>query len=484
MDLIYDILKRLKKQEIRQIRHTFKTSSFSYEKVGKLFELVTRFGEKEEVFFAKKLYKKEPDNTFRVTKSRLKRMLENILLQDKSLTSNKSAAINASDLARKKLLQGRVLIGRGAFLAGKNIINQVINSAKKYHLHDELFDAQLLLYRNLSAKTSVREHQNQTKVLLELNKKRALVNECVILHHSVSNLLFNRSLKKASIITVREQINRMKTIAEETKHPLATNYYYLSETYFYQATQKPVEARSFCELYLALLIEDEALFTPVRLAGAYLQLAQITAEQGDLMVAAINAKKAMERLPEKSINHLLALEMVFRIAFHNKEWQEVTALIHKAQQHPDLHTSKNLAAKWKYFEACLLFRTDQFKDAYMALNETTPLLADKFGINIAVRMLDIMIMYEMDKMDLLESKILNMRQFVKRTQKDIAQQRAALLVRLLLGWYRKNYDFKETIVSYESDLKSNDPERSGIGWGTSTYELIPLDLWLQEKAFE
>ena len=473
MDLIFDILKRLKKREIRQLRHTFKTSSFSYEKVGKLFDLVTRFGEKEEAFFAKKLYKKAPDNTFRVTKSRLKRMLENIILQDKSLTGNKSAAINASDLARKKLLQGRVLLGRGAFFAGKNILTQVINTSEKYHLHDELFEAQLLLYRNLSTKTSVREHQKQTDVLLDLNKKRALVDECVILHHSVTNLLFNRSLKKASVNTVREQIDRMDVIAQETEHPLVKNYYYLSETYFYQATQSPDKARIYCELYLGLLKEDESLFTPVRLAGAYLQLAQITAEQGDLEVAAGNIKEALERLPKNTINHLLALEVAFRIAFQTKKWDNVASIIDEAQKHPDLKTSRNLTAKW---------RVGEFKEAYSALNDTTPLLADKFGINIAVRMLDIMIMYEMNNMDLLESKILNMRQFVKRTQKDIAQQRAAVLVRLLLGWYRNNFNFAETVASHQADFKNFDPERSGTGWGTSTYELIPLDAWIQEKG--
>ncbi|MFK7973161.1 MAG: hypothetical protein AB8F95_22520 [Bacteroidia bacterium] len=334
----------------------------------------------------------------------------------------------------------------------------------------------------MSTKTSVREHEKQTEVLLELNKKRALVDECVILHHSVTNLLFNRSLKKASITTVREQIDRMKEIAEKTVHPLAKNYYFLSETYFFQATQNPNMARKFCELYLELLKNEEALFTNVRLAGTYLQLAQITAEQGDLKAAEHNINRALDDFPKKAMNHLLALEVAYRIAFQSKDWEKVGKLIQQAQEHPGLNTSRNLAAKWKYFLACFQFRTQQYREAYTSLNDTTPLLADKFGINIAVRMLDIMIMYETDNMDLLESKILNMRQFVKRTQKDMAQQRAALLVRLLLGWYRSNYSFEDTVDEFKNELEPNNSERSGTGWGTSTYELIPLDSWLVEKA--
>ena len=51
---------------------------------------------------------KAPDNTFRVTKSRLKRMLENIVLNDKSLTGYQSPAINARLQVQKKLLQGEI----------------------------------------------------------------------------------------------------------------------------------------------------------------------------------------------------------------------------------------------------------------------------------------------------------------------------------------------------------------------------------------
>jgi tetratricopeptide (TPR) repeat protein len=482
MELIYDILKRLKKQEIRHIKHIFKTSSFSYDKVGKLFDLVTGYGEKEEAFFSKKLYKKEPENTFRVTKSRLKRMMENVLLQDKSLTSNASAAVNAGELARKKLLQGRILLGRGATLAGKNILSQVINTSKKYNLHSEGFEAELLLYRNLSTRISVREHQKQTQRILDLNRKRALVDEAVILHYAVTNMLSNKTLKKASVEAMRQQIDRMGVIAGETDHPLTENYYYLAEIYFHQAIHNPKDARNYCEAYLGLLDREQTLYTPSRMGGAYIQLAQINIELGDLDAAQLNIEKSLEAFDPNSINHLLVLEVAFRVAFLRKKWQQASLLIDEASVHPYLQESQNLQARWRFREACLLFRQGEFKAAYMALNDTSPLLSDTFGVNIAVRMLDIMIMYEMNKLDLLESKILNMRQFIKRTQKDMAQQRAAILVRLLLGWYKNNYNFNDTLELHKELIHTQSQEEDGPGWRPTTYELIPFDEWFEEKA--
>ncbi|MEO1451574.1 MAG: hypothetical protein AAFV07_18740 [Bacteroidota bacterium] len=161
MQLIYDIVKKLKNQEIRRIRQQINQSSFEYEKMGKLFKLVTRYGEKEEAFYAQKLYQKPPDNTFRVTKSRLKRMLENVLLNDKSL-KDYPAVISARLQARKRLLQGEILLGRGAYLAARNILQQVAASARNHELYEEEFQAEMLLYRNQSIRSSVREFSKQT----------------------------------------------------------------------------------------------------------------------------------------------------------------------------------------------------------------------------------------------------------------------------------------------------------------------------------
>ncbi|MEL7340364.1 MAG: hypothetical protein AAGM67_07765, partial [Bacteroidota bacterium] len=137
MKLIYEIYHKLKNQEIRQLKHKIQHASFEYEKVGKLFELVTQYEEREESFYSQALYQKEPDNTFRVTKSRLKRMFENVILQDRSLTGYSSASTNARLQTRKKLLQGEILLGRGALQASKNLLFQVISSARKFDLYHE-----------------------------------------------------------------------------------------------------------------------------------------------------------------------------------------------------------------------------------------------------------------------------------------------------------------------------------------------------------
>ncbi|MEM6261635.1 MAG: hypothetical protein AAGI38_03935 [Bacteroidota bacterium] len=482
MKLIYDILKKLKKQELRQVRQQIERSVFEYEKVGKLFDLVTRYPEQEESFYSQKIYGKDPDNTFRVTKSRLKRMLENVLIQDKSLTGYASSAINAKHQARKKLLQGEILLGRGAYLASKNILQQVISSAKKYDLHEELFEAELLLFRNKSTKSSVLEFERQAQSLLALNEKSAMVNEALILHYAISNLIFNRTLKQDELEDVRKRIDRMLSIAEQTQHPRAENAYYLSEVYYYQIQGDLNLALHFCKKYRDLIEKTPSQYTKARLGGAYLQLAQVALQVGKLEEADDYSEQVLTIFSKEEMNYLLAMELSFRIAFYRKNPKRAFQVIDDAFNHPEFETSRMLAARWHYFRACQLFQAGAFREAYLELNDTTPLLGDKYGMNLHIRLLEIMIMHEMEKLDLMETKILNMRQFIKRTQRNSAMKRPVALVKILMNWYKNHYDFTSTVEQVVPQLQKLDAIEADQPLRNTDFELIRFERWIQEKG--
>ena len=59
MNLIHEILQNLSSQEIKRVRAQLKHGVHDFEKVGKLFDLITRFPDESEDFYAHKLYKKE-----------------------------------------------------------------------------------------------------------------------------------------------------------------------------------------------------------------------------------------------------------------------------------------------------------------------------------------------------------------------------------------------------------------------------------------
>jgi hypothetical protein len=482
MQLIYDIVKKLKKQEIRHIRHLIKHASFEYEKMGKLFELVTRYDERDESFYSQKLYGKEPDNTFRVTKSRLKRMLENVVLNDKSLTGYSAESTNARLQAKKKLLQGEILLGRGAYDASKNLLLQVVAAARKYEFHHEQFLAELLLYRNLSVRTSVREFEKNTEELLLLNARYAQINEAIILHYSISNLLANLTVEDEGLVAVREKVDRMKGITESTGHPLVKNLYYQSEITYLQVSGKYPQALDFCKRYLELVNQDPSQYSLQRVAAANVHLAQVSLRIHMIDDAEKYANAALDIFSPEEINYLKVLELSFRIAFYAADFPKALTHIDTALGHPQFEASRMLAAKWHYFHACVLFKMGKFREAYIKLNDTSPLLTDKYGMNLYIRMLEIMIMFELDNFDLMETKILNMRQFVKRTQRTQEAHRPISLVKILMKWHKNHYDFQKTLAGTKSQLAELHALQALQAPNNPDQELIQLETWMFEHT--
>jgi hypothetical protein len=480
VNLIYEIFKKLNNQEIRQLKHKIQQASFRYEKVGKLFDLVTRYEEKEEAFYSQKLYGKDPDNTFRVSKSRLKRMLENVILNDRSLTGYKSAAVNAQLQAQKKLLQGEILLGRGAYQASKNLLFQVISTARKYGLYHEAFRAEMLLYRHQSVHTSVKEYQKRTDTLLEANRHLALINEGLILQYYIANLLRHKTLKDEEMTEVREKIDRMGEIAELTQHPLITSGYYLTENFFLQASGRFEEARVFGERYLQSLQQDNANQSSERMANAYAQLAKIELQLNQIESARHYSQEVLRRCDTDGMNYLLSLELPFRAEFFDQQYEKAQKIAQEAFAHPRFETSKMISAQWHYFHACLLFRMGQFKDAYRALDGTTPLLTDKYGRNPSIRLLEIMILYELGHHDIMETKILNLKQYIKRTQKKSFFRQQTLL-QILMQWYKRNYDFVQTVASSKQKFKDLTQFHQKQPFDTSDLELVRLEEWMREK---
>ena len=482
MNLIYDIVKKLKKQEIRQIKHKIKHASFEYDKLGKLFDLVTRYEERDEAFYSQKLYGKDPDNTFRVTKSRLKRMLENVLLNDKSLNSYSSQAINARLQARKKLLQGEILLGRGAYLSSKNLLLQVLSTARKYNLQDIYFQAELLLYRHNTILTSVKEHEKRTEELILHNQTNSLINEAIILHYHISNLLLHKTAKPDELQHIRENIDRVSQIAHATEHPLVQSMHFLTENYYYQIIGKFQEALKYAEKYLHLLQHKSALQSDSKITSAYVQLAKISIQLNQKEQARSYCDLVLSRYSVDEVNHLVGLELAFRLEFYSANYEKAIEYIQSALGNPNIDASKLVSAKWHYFYSCTLFQTEAFREAYQQLNETTPLLSDKYGMNLSIRVLEIMILFELGHTDLLETKILNMRQFIKRTQKKKELFRPSTLIKILIDWYKCNYNFKQTLETAESKFKELADFHVIVPFKTMDFELIRLENWMQGKV--
>ena len=325
MELIYDILKKLRNYELRVVRNLFKTAPFEFEKVGKLFELVIRFTEKDENFYSQLLYEKDVDNVFRVTKSRLKKAMEDAVLSEKSLGDYSADNINALLKARKRLLQGEILLGRGAYKAGKSLLLKVIGPARKYSFHRELFQAQMLLHRAQSINSSVKEFEKSTEELLSLNLTESLVNEAGLLYYALSNFLTNETTEDEVVMAgLEDKLNRIEAIHNQVNSPHSAYYYLYSNVLYNQYLLEYDEAKRFCLRYVDLLQTEPALHSKQKLANAHFQLAEISMRMGDSIEAQKFIDETLSFYKPEETNYLITLGTAFRIAYHSKNWARAT----------------------------------------------------------------------------------------------------------------------------------------------------------------
>lgn len=481
MDVIYDIYRKLRSQEIRYLKQQFEQAIFEHEKVGKLFELITQFPEQEESFYAEKLYGQAPNNAFRVTKTRLKRILENVLLNEKSLSGYGAENTDQQLQMKKKLLQAEILFGRGSYKAGRSLLMQCIATAQKYELYQELFQAEMLMYRYASIRVSSDKYTEQVINMQTLNQKNRDINEALILHYHTTNSLLNKTLDLDELAQIRKQIDMIAAISERTSHPLMWNAHYLSEVYYYQIISDFDTAWTFSKKYLELIQTCPIYFTGQRLANAHIQFAQISLQLGRVEVADEHAQMGLKKYSPDEINYLIILEVIFRIAFFSKKYTQAEDCVKKAFAHPQFEAAKMLNGQWHYFAACVAFNKKEYKSANKYLNNTTTLLTDKYGKNIVIRIFEIIILYEMGLFDVIDMRIQSLRPYIKRNVKDDEWFRFQMLFKMLYEWYKVGYDFAIASQQLIPLLKELAAYNAGKTFRRTDFELIRLEKWMEEK---
>lgn len=341
----------------------------------------------------------------------------------------------------------------------------------------------MLLHRNQSINMSVREFQKRTEELLKLNEVNYKVNEAAILHYSVTNFLTSVSKSDENILAeIAEKIELIRTVSEETGSPLAKYYYLLSNILFLQYNYKFSEARDFCKLHLDLVQNYPAVHSQQRLGSAYFQLTETTFRSGSLDEAEDYVEETLSFFSKEETNYLIVLGTAFRISFHARNWEKAERLIQDAFAHPRFQVSEFRAAIWHYYYTCLLFSTGRKRESLRELNNATALLADKEGWNLSFRLQEIMILYECELFDLLETKILNIRQFIKRTQKNSGLYRHMKLIQILMEWHRNSLDIKKTVNSSKKQLLDLQSYHKDIPFDVATGELIRLENWMTSQV--
>lgn len=136
-----------------------------------------------------------------------------------------------------------------------------------------------------------------------------------------------------------------------------------------------------------------------------------------------------------------------------------------------------------YYLATNHHLNSNYKDSQLALNEASPLLNDKSGFGLGIRILEIMNWIKWDKKDQVELALLNLKNQITFLRKGgTIKPRYLYIYKILVKLHSCGYDFKETFRLHEEKLCQMNGDLREYAWEFRGPELLRFDLWFFDEA--
>jgi hypothetical protein len=139
-------------------------------------------------------------------------------------------------------------------------------------------------------------------------------------------------------------------------------------------------------------------------------------------------------------------------------------------------------AKYNYLLANALFKLRRFNEAFNILSQPREISSDKAGWETGARILTIMTLAEMLRLDEASLAVVSLKQFFIRTGKETPiSTRDKKILNLLQIAERTGFAF--TLLNGNTDkyMQSLCSKEEEYKWQPFTHEVIPFHLWFSEK---
>lgn len=301
----------------------------------------------------------------------------------------------------------------------------------------------------------------------------------LVLNNAFINSLTEKELEQH----LRTSIKQMEIDYKKTKAQEVNYYMHILKIALYEQEKNYQQAILYCNKLLTILKKSKVLYTNDRIGFALANLSQFNTFIGKYKEAANYAKDALKFHIQNNFNYLTVKEQEFYAYLYGKNYSEARKCIEEILEHSLADTGEFRKAKFIYYQACLLFETDQFKEALQLLNKSLEIEKDKTGWNIALRVLNIMVLIELHKINEAARALEAIRKYIERNSKsENIKQRDILIVKLLREIEKDGFRFNPKNANASKMLKDLSEKNKPVSWNYYTPELIPFHEWVKETA--
>ncbi|HEX8515913.1 MAG TPA: hypothetical protein VF868_06920 [Bacteroidia bacterium] len=398
---------------------------------------------------------------------------------------NEADAISFS--LKKKLLVCKVsirILSQGKTEAIHELLNEIISKAKEYEMYDTLVEALHTKKYFGGIRTGSKEFEDiNTELRLFEECCKAVFNAADNYYRLILNNEFVKTLSKteaAEHLTV--SIKQMEMDYKKTRSEQINYYLHILYFSFYENQKDFKTAIEYCNKLILIIKKNKAIYRSERMGFAYTNLCQYNTFAGRYSEALKNAKKSQQYYLEDSFNNAVSKEQEFYTNFYNKNYPAANKCLNQLLSHSKIDTGEFRRSKFVYYHACVYFAEGDFKEALHLLNKSLEIEKDKTRWNISLRILNIMIFIEMNKINEASYSLESLRKYIERTGKtDELSARNLLVVKLLRELEKEGFEYNRENKTVNSSLERLTEENSETSWEYFSSELIPFHKWVAGK---
>jgi tetratricopeptide (TPR) repeat protein len=364
------------------------------------------------------------------------------------------------------------------------LLDEIIDKAKSFEIYEVLIEA--LRIRKYFG--GIRQGSDDfEKIAKELEfyeySNKAVFDSADNYYLLILNNDFVKSLSAKEVNKhIADSIKRMENDFKKTKSEQVNYYLHIMKFALCETRKDYKGAIKYCEQLISILKKEKAVFREERMGYAYTNLCQYHTYLGKTSEALKEAKKAQQYYLEDSFNNAIAKELEFYTNFYCELFTDSNKCLNSLLSHSRIDTGEFRRSKYIYYRACVFFAEGNYKEALSLLNESLEIEKDKTRWNISLRILNIMIFIEMDKINEAFTSLESLRKYMERTSKtEEVSPRDILIVKLLRELEKSGFEWETENKTTAGMLKQLSEKDSETSWEYFSSELIPFHEWVNKK---
>jgi tetratricopeptide (TPR) repeat protein len=445
---------------------------------------------------ADKLYQVSKDDIkYRVLKNRLKQRIYNNVLFIYSGKRASSPYWDAWLSLYRHSVVAKFLVSIGAKNAGNELMHKVLQKAEKYQLHDIVQQCSLHFRRQSMLVGNLKKFDEYNSIFKKATDSMVAEAKAEELYYTLA-LQLNRTFTHSAdlIEQAKNNAEQLTALSNEVPSDLVRYYEHSLKSIYFQLINDYRSAITSCDNFEKYLKDNPVFYNDNRMVSVLVTKGSCYLHLNEFAEGIKCAEKALKLSSEGTENWFSLLELHFLLLLNSNDLDKATDVYILAANHPRLNYIRPQQQEtWKIFGGYLWFMLNYYHNEKCInklsnqkqgfrfsklLNEIPNFSKDKKGMNVAVLILQILLLLEKKEYVKIISRTEALKSYIYRNLHKDDAYRSHFFIKMILTMEKAQFDYDDTIEKTKGQLEKLKESNLNYASTHTRMEIIPYErLW-------